>query len=418
MPSATKWFNESALTKAAMTATDGRINGFPYYNSTLMGNPHLSYMDSYWLQATGRNDVPDNTDDFYKMLVDIKALMGSGNYPNPVNGAYPLGFFNGVNALNNYTDFIGTAFTGTIMMLADPNPILWAAPDSKNIAFMPTQPGFRESIAFMRRLYVEGLTDPEVFTMDQPSYLARLDERRYAVYQHGNVTNALRRGEYTALRPLKSQFNNRNIVKFENAVTLNAVSVTDRAKNPEIIARYFDYFYNTEADRTNNENLSMWIWQRGFYGQQWAFADPARTTWEFLRWPDNSPVDWTSLSRQTTPQWNTWPGVSVCGALGVGDKYNEEKQRTTGRNTYPYCTTDTWYIAVYTRMFPEETQSIQTQLVDLQNYWKIAYMRFMTGQMDVDRDWNAFIAECNRIGADRITATFQKAYDRWNAALQ
>jgi putative aldouronate transport system substrate-binding protein len=417
MPIAQTWFHQNALTMAAMTATDGRINGLPFFNSTLMGNPHICYMDGYWLGATGRTDVPHTVDDFYHMLVDIKALMDTGNYGANM---YPLGFVQAANALGPFTDFFATAFTGSIMSLGDPQPILWAAPNNRTIEFMPTQPGFRESIAFMRKLFVEELIDPEAFTMDQPTYNARLVERRYAVYQHGNVDNNARRGEYTALRPLQSATNGNTIVKYENSVTLNAIMITDRAEQTEILARYFDHFYTIDTDDfVNNDTLNMWIWQRGFYGQTWEYADAARTTWRFMTWPDGSPVDWGSLARTVTPQWNTWPGVSLCQAMSIGDAFNEEKQRTTARNVYAYCTMDTWFVSVYARMLPNELDSIATQLADVRNFWRIAYMRFITGEWDInaDADWNNFLAEMQRAGAPAVTSVFQIAHDRWNAAL-
>ena len=35
-----------------------------------------------------------------------------------------------------------------------------------------------------------------------------------------------------------------------------------------------------------------------------------------------------------------------------------------------------------------------------------------------DAGWEAFIAECQRMGCDEITEIYQQVFDRWNAALQ
>ena len=52
---------------------------------------------------------------------------------------------------------------------------------------------------------------------------------------------------------------------------------------------------------------------------------------------------------------------------------------------------------------------------DLINYLKTAYAQFIAGEMDVDKDWDEYLAQLESIGLSRFLEIEQEAYDSYIA---
>ena len=75
------------------------------------------------------------------------------------------------------------------------------------------------------------------------------------------------------------------------------------------------------------------------------------------------------------------------------------------------------YEGEVTEMTVEETEAVATILTDLQLYLRESYVAFITDERSIEDEWDAFIAECYRIGAQQVVDVYQNVYDRWNAAM-
>jgi putative aldouronate transport system substrate-binding protein len=60
----------------------------------------------------------------------------------------------------------------------------------------------------------------------------------------------------------------------------------------------------------------------------------------------------------------------------------------------------------------EESQEIQTISVELANYVKESAVRFVTGDLSLERDWDKYVDSLNNIGLEKYLETYQKGYDR------
>ena len=58
-----------------------------------------------------------------------------------------------------------------------------------------------------------------------------------------------------------------------------------------------------------------------------------------------------------------------------------------------------------------------TLYADISNYLLTAKAQFITGELDIDSDWDAHLEKLNQMGLERILEIDQAAYDRWNAAM-
>jgi putative aldouronate transport system substrate-binding protein len=390
-------------------------------------------MEPYWIKAAGWEDVPNTVDEMREFMYDIKAVMDSGDYLRPEEGMYVLGY-NSPTGMSTMSNVMLTAYTGAISSIDSP----WGAPDNKNVQFLVEHPGYKECVKFFRDIYRDGLVDPDVFSMDGATFNARKNDCKYAMFTGSSSalipekirdTPPAKEGEgyaCMAIRPLTSQWNDRPLVNYETPGNVDWSMITDKCEKPEIMARWFDIFYNMHYDVKDNSTPNPFIFYWGIYGEHWEYTDETEKFWTFLpnrkdgqKNEDGTPalIDWTYSRQYLVPGWSLPCGFYAEKAFSVGNERFVGKQITTAANVYPYCTTDT-QISSLARMTQEETDAIATKLTELKAYLGEQFGLFMSGQKDVDAEWDNFVAECDRLGAKEITEVYQNVYDRWNAELQ
>jgi putative aldouronate transport system substrate-binding protein len=433
MPNCQEVMETNPQLKAGQTAADGGMYGLPFLYQGKGGNPHLWYMEPYWMRAAGYTDVPNTVDEMKKFMYDIKAVMDSGDYLRPEEGMYVLGY-NSATGMSTMTNVMLTAYTGAIASIDSP----WAAPDNKTVQFLVEHPGYKETVKFFRDIYRDGLVDPDVFTMDGATFNARKTECKYAMFTGSSSalnpekirdTPPAKEGDgyaCMAIRPLTSQWNDKPLVNFETEGNIDWSMITDKCEKPEIMARWFDIFYNMHFDVKDKNVPNPFTFYLGFYGDHWTYTGENDKFWTFLptrkdglKNEDGTPaiIDWTYSRQFLVPGWSLPCGFYSENAFSVGNERFVGKQITTAANVYPYCTTDT-QISSLARMTQEETDAVATKLTELKAYLGEQFGLFMSGQKDIDAEWDNFVAECNRLGAKEITAVYQSVYDRWNATLQ
>lgn len=434
MPNLQAFYKEFPALLGGQTAGNGAMYGFPfYYQGGLGGNPHNWYMETYWVNAAGWDDVPNTVYEMDKFVRDIKALMDSKEYIRPEDDMYPLGIQN-TNGVTPHANVMLAGFTDTLISPTDP----WAVPDNKTVEFMVYHPGFREALEMMAGWFKDGIINPDAFTMDPSAYQANKASTKYAMFTGSSsslipelirdreIAEAEGRDYYgcTAIRPLTSEYSSVPKVGYESFGNINQFMITDKCENPEIIAKWVDLFYNMTSDVTDNSIPHPMHFFRGFYGIHWEYTNEARDEWTFLDRPDGQKNDdgttlitWDYSRAYLVPGWSLPAGVYIDESFAAGTPMYVAKQKTNAVNEYPYCTTDTQFPPL-ARWSDEETEAAATKLADLRIYLGQSWGQFLSGERALDdASWDAFIAECKLMGCDEVTAIYQQVFDRWNASL-
>lgn len=164
MPNVSKLLNDVEGLRNSLEIPSGGLyalptldqNGLPKTNDTLVINTD-------WLEKVGK-EMPTTVDEFIDVLRAFKEagdINGNGQadeipfsflYDGGNNGAFGLMGFTGIPAQNR----------GTKMVMKDGTP-----------KFYPALDEYKTYLTFLNKLHSEGLLDPEVFTMDQPTYNAK-----------------------------------------------------------------------------------------------------------------------------------------------------------------------------------------------------------------------------------------------------
>ena len=60
----------------------------------------------------------------------------------------------------------------------------------------------------------------------------------------------------------------------------------------------------------------------------------------------------------------------------------------------------------------EEIDEIAIPLVEVSNYMRQSQAAFITGKMDIEKDWDAYVEELDSLGLQKILDVYQKVCDR------
>lgn len=412
MPNLRRIMEEHPDYAAKITSIDGAIYGFPKLNgfsdASLIGAP---WMSQTWLDNVGM-EAPKTLDEFYNVLKAFKEQDANGN--GDPNDEIPLGirthatmaepilWAHGIYAANKYAY------------------ILQADEDGK-VVLMDTTENYKDFLKFMHKLYDEGLMDQEVFIQSFAEMKEKVNDGLVGMTQNGvfsdqqETMNWFQTVGYTT-----EKYNPDRVVVVKSRIAnVYTVVASAEVEHPEELAKFIDYLFTDEgalstvngyegksfdflevngfgvADHSN-------YWEKagkanvGEYNQQVAVAHAGfsiytttkGTIYDLLL--NTKTEDLMSDEVCSATQLNAWRELAI----------REEGLRVI--SNYP--------TVVYTE---EETTERATLYTDMYNYLKNSYAQFITGERDIDSDWDSHIAELNKMGLERLMEIEQAAYDRY-----
>jgi putative aldouronate transport system substrate-binding protein len=283
--------------------------------------------------------------------------------------------------------------------------------------YIPYEAGFKEAVEFARWMWAEGMIEPEVFSLDTPTFTSRAKEGRYGIIAASCTTfdvNTIR-GKGTALKPLTSPTNPTPVIDYEKPCWVSAGLISDTCKDPEAVARYLDMFYAVGDPSPDLVSANLLL--RGKYGTHWEYTDDSREFWTFKVYDgytgDTEIPAWVNLLKDWGP--GMWlPGYLVARDYQVGAPLFEQKQQTTAQLQLPYRATH--YPHAYVRFTVEEQESVKTKITDLNLYVADQVAKFVTGATNMEGDWETFLQTCETIGVPDILRVYQAGWARWDAA--
>ncbi len=226
---------------------DGNIYSLPQIAYTVHSSvPMRMWINQEWLDNLGL-PLPTTTDEFYDTLVAFRDLDANGN-GNP-NDEVPLsGSSNGWNT--NPLIFLANAFlpysTSSKFMYVD---------DDGQIHYSRTQDEFRDALAYLNKLYSEGLLDNLAYSQLNDE-LKRLGDNPgdalLGAAPGGSLATLMNLGDsdrwlqYTTVAPLVGPegFQQAMLVPVWGTA---AASITNKCENPEAAARFLDLLYTEDA---------------------------------------------------------------------------------------------------------------------------------------------------------------------------
>lgn len=411
-------FASRSYLEGAITTPDGNIYSLPHINECYhCAHSMRAWINEEWLETLGL-DMPTTTDEFYDVLVAFRDRDPNGNGEAD---EIPL-----VGATTGWNPRVYDFFINSFIYNPGPdrNPIgerLFL--ENGEVVATYAEPEFRDALRYLHRLYEEDLIAPESFTQDNRQ-LAQLATNPdvpiigagtfgvwWGITGQDNTVNAdgtIRGRTYRALAPLEGPKGVRYTTYYPFA-HIPMMQITSEAENPEILMRWADKLYTLEYTMIANAGPRL-------EGVQWRWAEEGEIG------INGQPAVYTFLEAAVYPTNESWVNMATTfrsnefrlGQMAPpNDPWDREvRLYNLSRDVYnPYVPEmEMIYPPVY--IDPADVGELARLKTAVKDYVEESIVRFITGDLDIEADWNDYMDELDVIDIDRYLEIYQEAYDR------
>jgi putative aldouronate transport system substrate-binding protein len=431
------WFEIIDGYKAALTYPDGHIYDFRGVQIIDRELPTQRYwINEAWCQkAIGK--LPETLDEYYEYLKYVKEndMDGDGDPNNELPLAGRFTSFNSTK--NSYYDALLPILFGFGMTERTIEAV-----DGK-VQYNPTRPVFKDFLKYMNRLYAEGLLDSAYFTQTDDQYKAKVAAGTCGAfndYAHWlNIADEAIWSQYSSNKPMTSEFNDTPMWGGRDLLLERHFIITNHCQDPVSLLKLADFIMTDTYDgpdkyiseerkeiigdyedivmREVSGRLSQWrgaqlgSWEKHpDWGWEWAeVEDEMGKAWAINTvYPreeyKNDNEFWNAVM---TP--NCFPIPSIILERQSTAKENELTRQIETYNT-PYLHVG-WSSNI--KLTAEEADEVSLLEVDIEAYLDQMFGKFVTGEADIDAEFDGYVQGLNSRGLERYLEIYQTAYDRW-----
>lgn len=400
MPNLKRILEENPEYRSMITATDGHIYSFPWIEQLGSGKEaiqtigNMPFINKTWLEELGLK-VPTTTKELEEILIAFKDNDPAGN-----GNTIPMSFI--INGGNEDVSFLMGAFGEGYGDVADHI----AVSNDKKVIYTAAQDGYKEAINWLHELQTKGVIDPEAFTQDWSTFVAKGKAGRYGLFFSWDSANIVANmNDYIPLPALKGPTGTVSVPRQSGSATSGfdrgRCVLTSNCKNPALAAAWIDQMYTPLQSIQNN-------W--GTYGEEDKFNIFEMTESGMLKHMDlgsESPVE----VRQAQ---------NVGGPLAILDSYY---------GTYVTCPADAqyrldWIKDIYTKdmiheyvypnvfMSREDTDIVTQYTTDLDKYTNQKKAEWiLNGGVNVE--WDEYLEKLEGYGLSKYLKVKQTYLDNY-----
>ena len=365
----------------ASVAADGHFYSLPSYNASvarIFGTLNQQYLDNVGMKA------PTTFEELYEVFKAIQA------HDDP----------NGDGIKNNefcwsdeYSEFRRLAMQmGGLNCYWPWNGCLFDS-DGDEVFFALTSDRYKELLTWLNKFYEEGMIDPETFTQTMDEARAKFAENRSFLKQsiadpENKAWNGVE-GDFPVA--LKINKEDTPLITIGAGYQTDIGAVSAYTKYPEVCVMVMDFLFSEEGS------------QMACFGMEG--------------------VDYTVKSKD--PLWvldidaehgagESKSAYAVCVPRWRRDDWKKGTPTATNA-AIAELVADYGKFAFqnYLKFTSEESDAIATYSADLGLYCDDYFVGFVNGTYDIEKDWDAYVAECKKMKSEELTAVYQQAYNRF-----
>jgi putative aldouronate transport system substrate-binding protein len=333
--------------------------------------------------------MPTSAEAFFQALTAFRDRDPNGNGRKDEIGIAFWVFSGPTNGLKLLTPWFG--------FMTDSREIFL---DGNTVKYAPFMPEYVEFLKYCNRLYREGLIDPEFFTLTSQQVVAKGSGAEDIYGAIGTSAAFLIVGPDKApafeATPLFVPPNGNVMWYNRNYATPGVGVISASSRYPEALVRWCNLFYTSEYRKIG------WM---GFEGEAYQWKTDGTWDWKF-----RSPADTAAAVRGELTIQGGNPGPFLCPPewfnLAGEVEAPVNAQRVTLANTGKLR------LAMPNLYYEQaDLRTINTIAADLRLYESQSFAQFVTGEMNIDRDYTAFVAQLRRMDADNMVSLIQKTYN-------
>lgn len=344
-----------------------------------------------WLDDLGL-ETPVTFDDYHEVLTAFKNEKGA-TAPLILNFSGSDGEFGtmsgGLNVLNS-----------------------WQLDETGKVNFGPYMDAWKEYVTIMHQWYTEGLIDPDFMatderTADMAKVVTGASGLFAALYTMPSVYEAASEDPNMNLAPVNPPVMNEGDeghIRLRDSYTSGNTAISADSENWEVALRWLDYLYTDEGALLANY---------GVEGDTFEFDENGKPV--FTDKILNNENGWTMT--QTVASY-------LCPSAGIANwsDWTRELAGVPEKDQACYDVwsefSDDWRLPSSVTLTQEESTERAALYADISTIVKEQTAQFISGALDIEENWDAYIASLESSGMERAIEITQAAYDRYLARVE
>lgn len=423
-PTFAAYLEANPAARAALTAPDGNIYGFPALPN-VWSYKLRNFVNTKWLERVGLEN-PTTLDEFKEMLIAFRDQDANGN--GDLNDEVPLvGCWNSSSGAYE-RGYILLAY-GYVLNGGKENIAIDYNGDEPVIVYLPYAERYKDYLIYMNDLWNEQLLDPDLFTQAETDAQAKVlaGVNGFSGMSAPYVWDPENQDDWTAASILVDNEGDTPIYPGPNTIyTMSRVFINadcDELK-AAALANLADFFYTLEG------------WGFATYGPEagteldWNntghYFDPETKTIQY-----NMPADMTSawthrityLTIYSNPGFNSegydvyrLKYAEVYPDSAIGQFYKDgvvsRKDETDQQIAYsPY------YVDPMPSLFfsAEDLERANELKLPLDDYVESMEAKFITGEISIESEWDNYIKTLEAYGVEEYLELYTKYYEAYKA---
>lgn len=413
MPNLQAVFEKYPEYRVMCTAPDGHIYSFPWIEQLGEGKEaiqaigNIPYINKKWLDCLGL-EVPATTDELEQVLIAFRDNADRLEKECNIEGdVIPMSFI-----INNGDQDPAILLNGFGAGYGDTGDH-FAVTDDGRVIYTTVQDGYKEGIQWMHRLVQENLVDPEAFTQNWATYVAKGKNHRYGLCFTWDIANIANYDDYVMLPALAGPEGVVNITRQNGSETSGfdrgRCVLTTSCKNTALAAAWIDQMYAPVQSIQNN-------W--GTYGEkgtanifELSTNSQGEKMLRHMELGDKSPVEIRE-------------NQSVNGPLAVLNDYygvyvtqpDDAEWRLDHMHETYLKDMNSKYVYPNAFMGIEDTNKVTQYDTDIKKYAEQMKANWMLNG-GIEKDWDSYLQKMEEYGLSDYLAIKQKYFDEYEQSL-
>ncbi|OCT12907.1 ABC transporter substrate-binding protein [Paenibacillus pectinilyticus] len=398
--------------KAMNTAPDGKIYGLGQFAACY----HCSFPNKMWVNSTWMKKLnistPKTTDDFKKMLEAFKTKDPNGNGKAdeiPLSGSIETFGVHVVPFLMN--GFIYDDDHTYLVM------------DNGKVDIAANKPEWKEGLKYIKSLYDEGLIDPGAFTQNADAF-KKIGENKDAQIlgagagMHPAIFVDIADGnrfskDYDSIPPIVGPGNvSYSTFSYAGNPGTSFVLTNKASKDVQIAAiKALDYMYTLDGQLASQVGKEDVDWRKPQSGDK-ALDDSMKPLYAPIplkAGEKNLNNNWISLGQYLSD--SNLRGSLVQSTDIYSDKAYERRLFEATKNNYD--TKQPKQVFPYWALWIDPNSADQASMLqtNITNYVNQSALQFITGNKNLDKDWDAYVKGFDGLDLKSYLTIMQKSYD-------
>lgn len=415
--------------KADLTMPDGNVYTYGDVNECFhLVHENRMWIYKPWVDKLNGGKMPETTEELYEFLQKVKTQDPNGN---GIADEIPMTGYIGGWA-SDPTVWMINSFVQCLNPLSDTEIVVGSGLTVNNgkIEYAVMKDEYREALRYINRLYKEGLLDNQTFTQDLTQFLSALNNEETnlvglhpggALQADGDNHLAKKPGrwqDWEILEPVAGpegvRLATRGITDYFAACV---GSISANCKYPEIAVALFDFLATEEGTNVQSFGPEGVGWEWTTEGTSLAGGTPS---YQQLTIPED--YDWLGNGFARDYEYIAWGSdasikantAEYRGELRISEPdYDMEYLLQESAEKYDKYTPAADTLVPNLVFEGQDAQTISEGSLTIGGYVNQATVQFITGALDVDKDWDTYLQKLENMGVQNFLEIYQDYYDAY-----